>query len=757
MLNLSTTKKDKKMNFDDNSAARHVIRFINGTNQNIFLTGKAGTGKTTLLKNIVKNTHKQFVIVAPTGIAALNAGGVTIHSLFQIPPSCYAPEVRFNTQEIPFAIMPFSKIPKETHKMNGAKRQLLRSIELLIIDEVSMLRADLLDAIDVELRYIRHCRHLPFGGVQVLFIGDMLQLPPVVKQEEWDFLKQFYNGMYFFDSLALRGNQPITLELEKIYRQSDFRFIEILGNLRDNKFVQKDINELNKHYIPDFEAPKKQPFIFLTTHNRKADAINDTKLRKLKTTSEFFEAKITGTFPENIYPISPNLELRVGAQIMFIKNDQNQGQSYYNGKIGTIKEILPDNIIVTFPENDQEVEVGKYTWENIRYTLDKSTGQIEEEVIGQFIQYPIKLAWAVTVHKSQGLTFKNAIIDVSEAFAPGQIYVALSRLESLEGLVLSEPIVDDFPEQDKRVIDFTNDKKNENELQQIFTIEAQKYIGQIVIESFNFDSLTDEFNEHLTHYEEDNLFNAKSPSAEFKKQILEIQPKIDTLVSTAHKFTIQLQNIFIQKDFKRLEERIKASIAYFTPIFDEISTTIYTVVAKASNTSGMKTYIVDLQNFELVFFTALQKTNKCVKLIESMNSGKSFTKENLNFEIDQEIRKKILFQKVAKKSPETVKYTDQKIDTKEITYLMYSDGMTIQKIAEERKLTVNTINKHIEYYLAEGALSLYDFVEKTDANKIKKTIKKLNTKSVATIKEELPNYDYQDIRFVLANMEYEGF
>ncbi|MBR6266386.1 MAG: AAA family ATPase, partial [Bacteroidales bacterium] len=259
------------MNFDDNSAALQVIRFINGTDKSVFLTGKAGTGKTTLLKNIVEHTHKSVIIVAPTGIAALNAGGVTIHSMFQLPPGCFAPSLNFSEEEIPFAVLPMKKVPKEVSKMAGWKRGVLRKMELLVIDEVSMLRADLLDAIDTALRSIRRRKNLPFGGVQVLFIGDMLQLPPVVKNEEWNFLKQFYTSMYFFDAHVLQAEPPLVLELEKIYRQDDKLFIDILNTLRNNKFVYKDINELNRHYIPDFEAPKKKPYIFITTHNKKAE------------------------------------------------------------------------------------------------------------------------------------------------------------------------------------------------------------------------------------------------------------------------------------------------------------------------------------------------------------------------------------------------------------------------------------------------------------------------------------------------------
>ncbi len=748
------------MNFDDNTAALQVIRFINGTNRSIFLTGKAGTGKTTLLKNIVEHTHKSMVIVAPTGIAALNAGGVTIHSMFQLPPSCFAPALDFAENEIPFAILPLKKIPKEVSKMAGWKRDVLRKMELLVIDEVSMLRADLLDAIDTALRHIRRRRYMPFGGVQVLFIGDMLQLPPVVKYDEWNFLKQYYTSMYFFDAHVLQIEQPLVLELEKIYRQDDKLFIEILNNLRNNQFVQKDVNELNKHFIPNFEAPKKKPYIFITTHNKKAEAINDGKLRKLKTRSAFYFAEIKGNFPENLYPLNPEMELKVGAQIMFIKNDFFQGEHYYNGKIGEISELEDDKIAVTFPETGQTVDVDKYTWENVRYTLDKETGQITEDVLGTFTTYPIKLAWAVTVHKSQGLTFKRAVIDVSEAFAPGQIYVALSRLESLDGLVLSEPIVDDYPEQDKRVLDFTNDKKDSSELEHIYQNEQQKYIEQNVLAAYDFSTLLNDFNDHLSDY--DVMQDDRSSKYIFKADIEKLEPKVRNIVDVAGKFSVQLQNIINHHDNNMLQHRVDASIDYFVPLFEEISVGIYEVVAKALAKRKTKQYISDLQSLELQFFNKELAIKKCLRMLESVNTGKVLNKENLEIPIDLEARKKMFFAKAEERKQEKktrikTKYKESKLNTKEISFMMYSEGLSISEIAEERSLTERTICQHLEYYIAEGEIDVTELVPDDVITSVKETAKFWNTKSVSELKTHLPDFDYQQIRFVLAAMESSFF
>ena len=744
------------MNFDDNSAALQVIRFINGTDKSVFLTGKAGTGKTTLLKNIVEHTHKSVVIVAPTGIAALNAGGVTMHSMFQLPPGCFAPALNFSEEEIPFAVLPLKKVPKEVSKMAGWKRGVLRKMELLVIDEVSMLRADLLDAIDTALRSIRRRKNLPFGGVQMLFIGDMLQLPPVVKNEEWNFLKQYYMSMYFFDAHVLQAEPPLVLELEKIYRQDDKLFIDILNNLRNNKFVSKDINELNRHYIPDFEAPKKKPYIFITTHNKKAEAINDGKLRKLKTNSVYYTADIRGNFPENLYPLNPEMELKIGAQIMFIKNDFHQGEYYYNGKIGEILKLEDNAISVIFPETGQIVDVDKYTWENVRYTLDKETGQITEEVLGTFTTYPIKLAWAVTVHKSQGLTFQRAIIDVSEAFAPGQIYVALSRLESLSGLVLSEPIVDDFPEQDKRVLDFTNDKKKSDELEQIYKTEQQKYIERNVLSSFDFENLLHDFQEHLAEY--DVAEDERSSKHLYKKDIEKLEPKVLNIVDVAKKFSIQLQNIINHHDNQRLQERVAASIKYFIPLFEEISVAIYEIVAKAVTAKKTKQYVVDLQNLELIFFNQELRIQKCLRMLESVILGKQLNKENVDVPIDLEARKKMFLTKAEEKKKEERKrkktqYDDKKLNTKEISYLLYCDGYTIEEIAEERGLTKRTICRHLEYYVAEGQIDVTDFVPDDIISAVKEVVTTLNIKMVSEISAQLPSVDYQDIRFVLAAME----
>ena len=417
-----------------NAVAAFAEQFINQTNQSIFLTGKAGTGKTTLLRKIMASTHKNAVIVAPTGIAALNAGGVTIHSFFQLPFSGFIPE--FGAQAAFTDTVKFET--KDTllrhFTMNKTRLKIIRSIELLIIDEVSMLRADLLDAIDWTLRNVRGI-HQPFGNVQVLFIGDLLQLPPVAKQEEWQVLRQYYNGIFFFHARVLQEIQPIYIELSTIYRQQDQDFIQLLNQLRNNQITADDLSILNKYVRTNFDATKEEGYITLSTHNSKADLINSKALEALKEKEWNYASEITGEYPKHLYPIEPTLSLKLGAQVMFIKNDNSIEKHYFNGKMGRIKSLSEQEITVYFPEEKKSINVEKFEWNNIRYVLNEATGAIEEEVIGTFVQYPLKLAWAITVHKSQGLTFDKAVLDVSDVFAPGQAYVALSRLRTLEGLV----------------------------------------------------------------------------------------------------------------------------------------------------------------------------------------------------------------------------------------------------------------------------------------------------------------------------------
>ena len=415
--------------------ANYTLRFINQTNKSIFLTGKAGTGKTTLLKQIIATTHKNTVVVAPTGIAALNAGGVTIHSMFQLPFATFLPD---NKQVAQFSgtLKIENRDTLGRHfKMNATKRSIIRNMELLIIDEVSMVRADVLDAMDFMLKKVRR-NERAFGGVQVLFIGDLLQLPPVVKNEEWQMLRNYYNGMFFFHSHIIQQYPPLYIELDKIFRQTDSEFIHVLNNLRNNKITTSDIAILNQFVQPNFDLKKNKGYITLTTHNAKADTINAKSLEDLKEKQFTYSPEVVGDFPEKIFPLDEKLHLKVGAQVMFVKNDLNFDKQFFNGKMGVIKSLSRNEIMVHFPEENKTIEVERYEWQNIKYKLNENTKEVEEEVIGTFVHYPIKLAWAITVHKSQGLTFDKAALDVSQVFAPGQAYVALSRLRSLKGLVL---------------------------------------------------------------------------------------------------------------------------------------------------------------------------------------------------------------------------------------------------------------------------------------------------------------------------------
>ncbi|MFR9576714.1 MAG: AAA family ATPase [Rikenellaceae bacterium] len=399
--------------------------FLHSTGANIFLTGRAGTGKTTFLRSIVQRVSKRTVVAAPTGVAALNARGVTLHSLFQLPFGLNLPDMKQND-------MAFRKIGRK-------KLALIRSIELLVIDEVSMVRCDLLDAVDETLRQIRRSSR-PFGGVQLLMIGDIEQLSPICREDEWEMLSRHYSSPYFFASKALERCQYITIELKEIFRQRDPNFTALLNAVRENKITPAVVDALNERYIPAFEPDDSEGYITLTTHNATANKINDKALQKLVEPSYFFEASTSGDYPESAYPNEERLELKVGAQVIFIKNDISPEKLYYNGLIGRIDSIEDDRITVQPSSGGAPIEISKLTWENIEYRINDDSGEIEESVKGTFSQIPLKKAWAITIHKSQGLSFDKAIIDAGSSFAHGQVYVALSRCRTFEGMVLRTPI-----------------------------------------------------------------------------------------------------------------------------------------------------------------------------------------------------------------------------------------------------------------------------------------------------------------------------
>ena len=451
--------------------------FVNGTDCNLFLTGKAGTGKTTFLHNLRKNTAKRMIITAPTGVAAINAGGVTLHSFFQLPFGPFVPGSEA-----------YERSKQRQFRFSKEKKQIIKSLDLLVIDEISMVRSDLLDAVDAVLRRLRR-NNSPFGGVQLLMIGDLYQLSPVARPEERQILQQHYESIYFFSSHALDHNKLFTIELKHIYRQSDVKFIELLNKVRDNNLDSAAVKDFNKRFAANLSSYENQDYITLTTHNRNADFINRTRLSALSGKEYIFEASISGEFPEHIFPTGEYLVLKKDAQVMFVRNDSSSDKLYYNGKIGRINKISDDNISVVCPGESEEIVVEPITWENIKYTMDNDKKEIKEETIGKFKQYPLKLAWAITIHKSQGLTFEKAIIDIEAAFTHGQIYVALSRCKTLDGIVLCSPMSSAGLATDEAVRTFS--KKAEQNPPSLKQLENAKisYQQNLLLECYNFQTV----------------------------------------------------------------------------------------------------------------------------------------------------------------------------------------------------------------------------------------------------------------------------
>ncbi len=451
-----------------------AYRFVTETNENIFLTGKAGTGKTTFLKYLKENSTKNIVVAAPTGVAAINAGGVTLHSLFQLPFHPFLP-TKNNKEEL------LAKI-----RQNKQRQQLLRKMELLVIDEISMVRCDVMDAIDTILRHTRRNYHLPFGGVQLLCIGDLHQLPPVAQNREWSILNEYYESPFFFDSLAIKEQLPLLIELNKIYRQKEDSFVRLLNKVRNNQMDADDFEDLHLRFDPTFRPNRDEKYITLTSHNKQADQINEQELYKLSSQIFIYKAVVEDDFPENMYPVEFELSLKEGAQIMFLKNDLIQ-KRYYNGKIGVVKELTKDKIIVDC--DGVEIEVGKDTWENSRYTLNRADGKLEQETLGTFTQYPLRLAWAITIHKSQGLTFEKVMIDAGAAFSSGQVYVALSRCTSLAGIVLLSKIAPTAIHSNDNVIKGQQSLSYKGSLPERFAGARQLFTQQLLEEIFSFSEV----------------------------------------------------------------------------------------------------------------------------------------------------------------------------------------------------------------------------------------------------------------------------
>ena len=532
-------------------------QYVRFTNKNIFLTGKAGTGKTTFLKNIKAHSPKRLVIVAPTGVAAINAGGVTIHSFFQLSFGPNIPNQDLDNKPL-------------VRKFTGEKIKAIKAIDILVIDEISMVRADILDAIDDVLRKYRN-RNLPFGGVQLLMIGDLHQLAPVVKDDEWNILRPYYASPFFFESKALAKSQFITIELTHIFRQADEEFINLLNKVRDKKLDAESTRLLNSRYDPNFTYPKEEKYITLTSHNKAAMAINTAKLRELEGKSYKFTAEIAEDFPESMYPNEFELELKVGAQVMFVKNDLNSDKRYFNGKLGEIVSVDDELISVKCPHETEEITVSRAVWGNIKYVLDDKKA-LQENVIGTFTQFPIKTAWAITIHKSQGLTFDRAIIDAASSFAHGQVYVALSRCKTFEGLVLSTPITSESVKSDNIIKTF-NEEAEKQDLSEEALLEAKKHTqSEWIRDLFDFTSIKNSLNFLFQSFAKLQAQFATTSYQNLSNIQDNYQTEIDPVME---KFARQLESFIIQANLPEenadLQERIKKGSVYLYGKLEELT------------------------------------------------------------------------------------------------------------------------------------------------------------------------------------------
>ncbi len=730
---------------ESNELFQLAARYVNHTAKDIFLTGKAGTGKTTFLKYIKNNTFKKTVVVAPTGVAAINAGGVTMHSFFQLPFGPFLPIKSHSWNEN--VSDQYSLI--KNIRFNSEKRELIRELELLIIDEISMVRADMLDAIDTILRHFRNKPAQPFGGVQVLYIGDLYQLPPVAKQEEWNLLREFYESPFFFHSKVIKQSQPIYIELKKIYRQTEGNFISILNNIRNNSVTPVDLDILHKKYHPSFVAPEHEQYITLTTHNYKADEINSSQLKKLDGKLYSFAGKIEREFSENALPVEMNLQLKVGAQIMFIKNDKGEERRYYNGKLGTIKRIDGEKIFVSFPNNDLELELEKETWKNIRYSFDREKNHLNEEEIGTYTQYPIRLAWAITIHKSQGLTFEKAIIDAGDSFSAGQVYVALSRLTGMEGLILYSKIYPQAISTDERVVLFSKSELNKELLKENLVLEQKIFISRSLLKFYDWEKLEEtftEFNDELIHRQVAD----KNSAISWSKGLLK---KISQQNEVAKKFVLQLEGLLVKAEldnYQHLLHRIESASNFFIKALNEIIALIKMHLEENKLKKKTKKYLSGLQTLLIVTERKKIQLKQSIQFAEALMKG-----VNAN-DLLQLVEKQNEIPVDSSKLIADLKSTKtQKGDSHRVSLELFRKKKSIKEIAKLRELAASTVVGHLLTFIPTGEIVITEILSLQKIEIILKAIEESPGETSSAIKEKLGDeFAYADIRAVQNHKKY---
>mgnify|MGYP005954389485 FL=1 len=735
----------------ENKELRNAWEFAEHTGISIFLTGKAGTGKTTFLKALKEHSSKRIIVVAPTGVAAINAGGVTIHSFFQLPLSPYVPGTTF----------------KDRYDFGKEKRRIIRTLDMLVIDEISMVRSDLLDAIDNVLRRYRDPT-LPFGGVQLLMIGDLHQLTPVVTPRDGELLRPYYDTPYFFGSHALQQTSYVTIQLTHVYRQQDQTFIDILNHVRDGVPTAEDLARLNARCKPMFIPKAEEGYIRLTTHNRMADSYNDNELHKLSGKRYVFKAEIEKEFPESSYPADVNLELKQGAQVMFIKNDPSPSHLYYNGRIGHIVGFEDGKVVVKCPGDDYTISVEPAEWENTRYAINEDTKVIEPQVLGVFRQYPLRLAWAITIHKSQGLTFEHAIIDASASFASGQVYVALSRCKSLEGLVLASQIKPRNIIGDVRVNDYIARQQSEAEksIEALPALKEEYYRTQLY-DLFNFMTLfaaEQQLHRLLLEY-----------FRQFPKLTNYHGTVIDQLKQKVIDVALRWRTVIQQTSAEGLHapaflERVKRSAAYFVTGLEEMLPDAIekTKMASTNNKRGMQLFDERYKDLWLAYLSkdrllrAMEETPFTVSAY--MQAKQEATLDAMDVVMPgsrPRKRKSSIASPVPTSSAESAAPKSAKaprVSTYVQTYTLFRQGKTPQQIAAERHLTLSTILSHLAPYVSSGQISADKIIDGEKVKAIRHAIEQLPENATAEERKAAcpPGVTPAEYYFILRSLPKEG-